>query len=841
MTMTSLDQFVLDAALRSAVVLAIAWCVSLVLLAWGRCSAALRHRLWTLALAGTLAVPLLMGILPALKVSLPSLSPVPFDATRMEFNADADMLAFSRADESPLSHSHPTIALATPNETVFQIAAIEKEASPTTTPVSWLFVIWSIGACLALVPTCAGIVSLWRLSRRSTVVSTGWLVQTLRQSIVQVGVRRPVRLLVSDDRSMPMTWGIFQPTILLPAAAAGWSHDRLQMVLLHELAHIERRDCLAQIVAQVARAAHWFNPLAWLAERNLRFEQEQACDDFVISRGIEAPDYAGHLLAVAAACVPGCRSALALAMAQSSKLEGRLRVILNARHNRAPLAWRPALLTAALAIGLTATLSALHLERSVASDSQAQAQKTPDNPGVAIQGTDQAKTLAELRSKISEQYVKPVNENEMLQGAIKGMIQSLRDPYSDYLTPEMLAQIEKQIGGSLVGIGAQLETHDKQIRVVTPLPGSPALQAGIQPGDLILEIDGQPAGMELNEAVKRIVGADGSTVRLTIGRGANEKLPISVTRGPIKLSSIKAFRASADNQPGFLLDAANKIGYVQVEHFGSSAPQEMTAAIESLQAGGLKGLILDLRSCPGGTLDAAVGMAKLFHSSGTIVSIHRPAKTTELKAEAQAVAGEFPMIVLVNGQTASAAEVFVGALKDNQRALVLGTRTLGKGSIQTLIKLNDGSGAIKLTTSEYRLPSGRSIDKRPGEKSWGIDPDEGFFVPLDHKQAKAMRERRHERQVIGGKAAADGGRNTPVTAASLEAQESDPQLAAALKALTARQQSGAFAKISNISAAQAEQMVQRAEIEQRRETALEALKKIDDELAQLGPAQPARN
>jgi hypothetical protein len=166
---------------------------------------------------------------------------------------------------------------------------------------------------------------------------------------------------------------------------------------------------------------------------------------------------------------------------------------------------------------------------------------------------------------------------------------------------------------------------------------------------------------------------------------------------------------------------------------------------------------------------------------------------------------------------------------------------LGKGSIQTLIKLNGESGAVKLTTSEYRLPGGRSIDKRPEEKSWGIDPDDGFFVPMDHKQAKAMLQRRHERQVIGGKAVPDGGRGAPVTAATLEEQEHDPQLSAAVKAITSRLQTGSFEKINNVTAAQAEQLVHRAEVEQRRESALEALKKIDDELAQLGPGLPGRN
>jgi carboxyl-terminal processing protease len=780
-----------------------------------------------------------MLVLPALKISVPALMAAPPVTELDERGTEVgqpDLLAFALS-ESPKLDLEASTAVAAPIAPVAEALAIESVLPPAATPLSWLFVIWSVGVCLALVPTCGGMISLWRLGCRSAVVTSGPLALALRRSMEQVGIRRTVRLLVSGDRLMPMTWGVLRPTVLLPAAAEGWSGDRLQMVLLHELAHIERGDCFSQVVAQVARAAHWFNPLAWLAERNLRTLQEQACDDVVISRGASAPEYAGHLLEIVASFSPGCRSALALGMAQSPVLERRLRVILNDRHDRRPMTRRAALLTAVAAVGLAAVVSVLHLDDSAASEAEAQPQKAPVNAGEAIDGGDQAKTLAELRSKIAEQYVKPINDHEMMQGAIKGMIESLRDPYSDYLTPEMLAQMEKQMGGSLVGIGAQLETHEKLIRVVTPLPGSPALKAGIRPGDVISEIDGQPTtGIELSEAVKRIVGTDGSIVRLAITRGANEKMQISVTRGPIKLQTVKAFRAGVDNQPSYFLDAANKIGYVQVDHFSNATPQELRAAIEGLQAGGMKGLVLDLRHCPGGMLESAVGAAKLFLSGGTIVTIERRGgETTEIKAEARAVAGEFPMVVLVDGQTASAAEVFVGALKDNQRAVVLGTRTLGKGSIQTLIKLEDGSGAIKLTTAEYRVPSGRNIDKRPGEKVWGIDPDEGFFVPIDRDQAKAMMQKRHARHVVGAKTAADSGRGAPVTAASLEEQESDPQLAAALKALNGRLQSGAFAKVSNQSAEQIEKFAKRDVIEQRREAALEALKKIDEELAQVGP------
>jgi carboxyl-terminal processing protease len=479
--------------------------------------------------------------------------------------------------------------------------------------------------------------------------------------------------------------------------------------------------------------------------------------------------------------------------------------------------------------------STVQFERAIARGEEAQAQKAADNAGDAIQATDRAKTVSELRSKIVEQYVKPVNEGQMMQGAIKGMIQSLGDPYSDYLTPETLQQMEKQIAGSLVGIGAQLESHEQKVRVVTPLPGSPALKAGVQPGDVLLGIDGQPTmGMELGEAVKRIVGAAGTTVRLGISRDGGQKLDLTVTRGTITLPTIRPFQSAAGSEPDFLLDAAQKIGYIQVDQLGSAAPQEMKAAIESLQRAGLKGLILDLRNCPGGLLDSAVGVAKLFLSAGTIVTIQRRGgESTAIKADGGAASDSYPLVVLISGQTASAAEVLVGAVKDNQRALLLGTRTLGKGSIQTLIKLDEGTGAIKLTTSEYRLPSGRNIDKRPGENEWGIDPDDGYFVPLDRSKTEAMLKRRQERHVVGRPPAAAAAPRA-VTPAWLEEQEHDPQLAAALKALSSRLQTGNYTKVSTLTAAQIQQFLKRDEIEQRRDVAAKNLQRIDEELAALG-------
>ena len=249
----------------------------------------------------------------------------------------------------------------------------------------------------------------------------------------------------------------------------------------------------------------------------------------MINHGFAAPDYAEHLLAVSAGYrSSSCAAGLALAMARPSQLERRLLSILDPSQNRGSLSPRRMTLAAVGALTLLSALSVLRVEATAAGGEQ-QTQKAVENAQNAPadrQATDRAKTLADLRAKITEQYVTPVNEQEIVQGAIKGMLGALHDPYSDYLTPEMVAEMERQIGGTLVGIGAQLELRDRQIRVVTPLQDSPALKAGIQPGDVILQVDDKSVeGLSVLEVVKRIAGPQGTTVRLKIGRegGAKKK------------------------------------------------------------------------------------------------------------------------------------------------------------------------------------------------------------------------------------------------------------------------------------------------------------------------------
>ncbi|MDZ4687652.1 MAG: S41 family peptidase [Planctomycetaceae bacterium] len=837
------DLFLIDVSLKASLVLVVAGGLAHVL-ALCRCSAATRHAVWSLALGSVLALPFLTATLPTWSIALPwqeSTSLTRGLPTGESGHGPLVVAWTPTEDVSAVPIIEPRFVNPTAQVSADEVAVAAPAAAtrmvPTAVTWPWFLAVWLLGVGLNLAPAFLGLISLWRLGRSSRAVASGPLVMALQESMDQLGMQCSVRLLESRERSMPMTWGLSRPTILLPEEARRWSPSRLRIVLLHELAHIQRRDCLTQLLARMARAAYWFHPLAWLAECQLRALQEQACDDLVLNSGFDGPDYAEHLLAVSAGYrSPTCAAGLALAMTRASRLERRLLFILDPGQNRRPISRRRMGVVAVAALSLLLSLCVLRFETATAGEPLAQGDKeNAQPPAAAGQAASRAKALTDLRAKIAEQYVTPVDEKEIVQGAIKGMIGALHDPYSDYLTPEMVAEMEKQISGTLIGIGAQLEMHDRSIRVVTSLADSPALKAGIQPGDVILHIDGRPtAGMELTEAVKRIVGPQGTVVRLKVGRAGGQEQDITVTRNAIKVPTVKGFQRHPDNRWNFVLDAAQKIGYVQIAQFGAATPQELQVAVESLKAQGLKGLILDLRFCPGGTLESAVAAANLFLSEGTIVSLHsRNSEPTTIKADASGALVDFPLVVLVNGQTASAAEIVAGALQNNQRALVLGTRTIGKGSVQTLIKLDEGSGAIKLTTSHYRLPNGRNIDRRIGETSWGINPDEGYFVPLDQAQIKTLLEWRQSRDVIGQRTGAAASDAAEITVPWIVGQQADPQLAAALETLRARLTSGAFAKVSNLSPAQIELFLKRDDVHRRRSSVLQNLELLNRELADL--------
>ncbi len=326
--------------------------------------------------------------------------------------------------------------------------------------------------------------------------------------------------------------------------------------------------------------------------------------------------------------------------------------------------------------------------------------------------------FSEVLHKIEKSYVKDTAPKELIYGAIKGLVGTL-DPHSLFMNPEEYKELMIETKGRFTGVGIEITIRDNVITVVSPIEGTPAFKAGIRAADQIILIGKKSAkGISIMEAVKLIRGPKGSKVELTIRREGLEK-PISflITRDVIPIKSVRSFFLPSD------------ISYIRVSNFQGNTGRELSKALEEMGAKRkLKGLILDLRNNPGGLLSQAIEVADEFLDSGLIVSIKGRDKTEEKSiAHKNRELRKYPMIVLVNGGSASAAEIVAGALQDNKKALILGTSTFGKGSVQTLFPLSDGSG-LRLTTALYYTPSGRSI------QASGIEPDiEVAFIPSKEK------------------------------------------------------------------------------------------------------------
>lgn len=320
------------------------------------------------------------------------------------------------------------------------------------------------------------------------------------------------------------------------------------------------------------------------------------------------------------------------------------------------------------------------------------------------------KLFSDVLSIVQDNYVKKTDQKKLIYGAITGMLREL-DPHSSFLTSSDYKELQIETKGKFGGLGIEITVKNNILTVVSPLEGTPADKAGIKANDQILKIDDAPTqGMSLMDAVQKMRGPKGSKVKLTILRkGLAKPLEIELVRATIAIKSVKSMTL----EPGF--------GYVRISSFESGTATDLHKAIEKLQAEngvGLKGLILDLRNNPGGLLDQAVEVSDQFLNGGLIVYTGGRLEDQKMRFEAHKKAHPltFPMVVLVNGGSASASEIVSGALQDHKRAIIMGEQTFGKGSVQTVIPLSDGS-ALRLTTSLYYTPSGRSIQAE------GITPD----------------------------------------------------------------------------------------------------------------------
>jgi carboxyl-terminal processing protease len=342
--------------------------------------------------------------------------------------------------------------------------------------------------------------------------------------------------------------------------------------------------------------------------------------------------------------------------------------------------------------------------------------------------------VAEVIERVQREYVDTVSHPELINDALRGVVSGL-DPYSSYLDAEEYADLRVSTAGTYAGIGIEVSTADRALRVVRPFRDSPAATAGIQSGDMISAIDGTPVGADLDAAMARMRGPRGTTVKLVVSRvGQSLPLEFTVERAQVDVHSV----AMAVIEGGYI--------YARITAFSDTTAEDFAASVARLRrdmSAKPRGIVLDLRNNPGGVLESAVEVADQLLETGVIVTAdgRTPAARFTMEATPGEILPGVPVVVLVNGSTASAAEILAGALQDHDRALLLGRRTFGKGSVQTVMPLKEGR-AIKLTTSRYFTPSGRSIQGQ------GIEPDHTFDnidgMPLDLDDARV-------RQTLGAR------------------------------------------------------------------------------------------
>jgi carboxyl-terminal processing protease len=329
-----------------------------------------------------------------------------------------------------------------------------------------------------------------------------------------------------------------------------------------------------------------------------------------------------------------------------------------------------------------------------------------ERTGHASETYEELKTFSEVLNQVQKHYVDETKPKDLIQGAIRGMLSTL-DPHSAYMTPEMYKEMQVETRGEFGGVGIQIGVKDNRLAVIAPIEGTPAHRAGIKAGDFIVKVNEDPTkDLTLMDAVQKMRGPKGSKVNLTIQRdGATDPLLFTLVRDTIKIESVKS-------------KVIDNLGYVRLTQFQEATGRDLAKAIKQFKEQKVQGAILDLRNNPGGLLTAAVDVSEQFLPTGKLVvyTKSREGKKDEWVAKAKDQLEDLPVIILVNEGSASASEIVAGALQDWGRGLVVGTTSFGKGSVQTILALGDGSG-LRLTTAKYYTPKGRSI------QSTGITPD----------------------------------------------------------------------------------------------------------------------
>ncbi len=350
--------------------------------------------------------------------------------------------------------------------------------------------------------------------------------------------------------------------------------------------------------------------------------------------------------------------------------------------------------------------------------------------------------LVDVCDLIQKHYVKETNEEELVTGAINGMLHNL-DPYSEYIPPKEVEEFHKQTSGKYDGIGIGIDVKDGWITVISPFENSPAYRAGMRAGDKIIEVNGQNTkGWSATKAVKELTGKSNTDVTIKVIHLDGSEETVQITRKEIHVPTVRGWRRSPLNGAwDYLIDEDNSIGYIRITSFTDDTAKELDRSFQTLETQKIQALILDLRSNPGGLMSTAVQVVNRFIDQGIIVSTKGAHSVEhEEKATLADTYPHLPLVVLIDQNSASGSEIVAGALQDHNRAVIVGKRSWGKGSVQRLIRLPESGAAVKLTTDYYYLPKGRCVHRLPHADTWGVDPDIEESLDLNQEQLAKLRD-----------------------------------------------------------------------------------------------------
>lgn len=456
--------------------------------------------------------------------------------------------------------------------------------------------------------------------------------------------------------------------------------------------------------------------------------------------------------------------------------------------------------------------------------------------------------VIDVQHIIARRYVTRPDLDEMQKAAIDGMTEALGDEYTQYIPAEATRDFDKNLRGEYVGIGAAVRMEDGWVTIVTPLDESPAYRAGVMAGDRIIEVDGESTmGMSLDAVINLLTGKPGTEVVVTVERGA-DRLEIPIIREEIVTRTVSGVQRDADDSWDFLLDPEFRIGYIRVSQFTAGTMPEFEAAMGRLLEQDAQGVIIDLRFNPGGLLSAAIQMSDMFLSSGLIVSTRGRAHDEEsVYAVEDDTLPDIPLVLLLNRRSASGSEVVGGALRDNGRAIVIGERSFGKGSVQSVLPLPSGAGRLKITEQHYYGPSGDPLHRTNDSTAWGVDPSPGFYVPMTDREYNEMLRIRRESEIIRG----DNGEEDTRREAPDEPQAEeeggaanaafgepewirdhlkDKQLAAAARAIRDRLEEGEWIPLSEDAGSEAVEVAELRRMQLVRERLMRELTRVDERI-----------